>query len=419
MRGKDVIAVIQYVTKAWTKQRKQEYRQASAKLRRHRALRRRCSITIKSAASAHMANAYMKASSGATLPAQARQIMYAARGPILQATGEDQLDDKYFTQRLLPDFMNENPGETSDWDVVFDARGNLHEPHTRRVLPLGTIHVRDYLKEVEFEAGPNPLSVSGGGLLPTCGPVNRWQGLMFIEKEGFLPLFQKVRLAERYDLAIMSTKGLSVTASRMLVDKICGEHNIPLLVLHDFDKAGFSILGTLSRDTRRYTFENEFKIIDLGLRLEDVEDYGLESEQVRMKSDPAENLRENGATQDEIAFLADGRRVELNAFTSGDFVEWIESKLDNLGLTKLIPNDRVLRDNYHRMLTAELVRESFHELVRQSEADARSRSIPDDLRERVERRLLADRSLSWDDAVAAEVRSIEGAGSNKETPNAT
>jgi hypothetical protein len=30
---------------------------------------------------------------------------------------------------------------------------------------------------------------------------------MFVEKEGFEPLWQNVDLAERYDLAIMSTKG--------------------------------------------------------------------------------------------------------------------------------------------------------------------------------------------------------------------
>ncbi len=407
MRGKDVISLIQYVTKAWAKQRGREHRQTSAHLRRRDALHRGSKITIKTVAYAYMRDAYVKASSGGTLPAQVRQIMYAARGWILQATGEDQLDDKYFTQILLPNYMKENPDETADWDVVFDARGNLHEPHTGLILPLGTIPVREYLQKVEFGRAPDRLRIAGAGLLPTCGPVNRYQALLFIEKEGFLPLFQRVQLAERYDVAIMSTKGLSVTASRMLVDRICGEHNIPLLVLHDFDKAGFSILGTLCRDTRRYTFENNFEIIDLGLRLKDVEDYGLDWEHVRLKSDPAENLRKNGATEDEIEFLAAGKRVELNAFTSGDFVAWIESKLDEIGLEKVIPDDRVLQDNYLRILGADLVRERFDELVRQSEADARSRSIPDDLRERIERRLLADRSLSWDDAVAAEVRANE------------
>jgi hypothetical protein len=36
---------------------------------------------------------------------------------------------------------------------------------------------------------------------------------------GFKPLFEHVQLAERYDLAIMSTKGLSNTA-RLLVERL-------------------------------------------------------------------------------------------------------------------------------------------------------------------------------------------------------
>ena len=52
-----------------------------------------------------------------------------------------------------------------------------------------------------------------------------------------MPLFEAVKLAERYDLAIMSTKGMSVTASRQLVEELCARHDIPLLLLHDFDKS--------------------------------------------------------------------------------------------------------------------------------------------------------------------------------------
>jgi hypothetical protein len=99
----------------------------------------------------------------------------------------------------------------------------------------------------------------------------------------------------------------------MLVDCLCSTYQVPLLVLHDFDKSGFSILGTLQRDTRRYTFRNRIRVIDLGLRLEDVEAHELEAEGVHHGSDPAANLRENGATAEEIAFLRTqrvGRRGE-------------------------------------------------------------------------------------------------------------
>jgi hypothetical protein len=70
-----------------------------------------------------------------------------------------------------------------------------------------------------------------------------------------------VNLAKRFDIALMSPKGMSSTAARTLVDHLF-EHRIPLLVLHDFDKAGFSIIGTLKRDTRRYSFDNKVKVIE-------------------------------------------------------------------------------------------------------------------------------------------------------------
>ena len=78
-----------------------------------------------------------------------------------------------------------------------------------------------------------------------------------------------MQLAERFDIAIMSTKGISVTASRRLADELCSRYDIPLFVLHDFDKSGLTILKTLKQDTRRYAFSNAIEVIDLGLRLDD------------------------------------------------------------------------------------------------------------------------------------------------------
>jgi hypothetical protein len=76
----------------------------------------------------------------------------------------------------------------------------------------------------------------------------------------------------------MSTKGVSTTAALELVETLCcGERAIPLLVLHDFDKAGFTIAATLQRDTRRYSFNRNVNVIDIGLRLDDVRALDLES----------------------------------------------------------------------------------------------------------------------------------------------
>jgi len=196
----------------------------------------------------------------------------------------------------------------------------------------------------------------------------------------------------------MSTKGLSVTASRLLVDQLCATYEVPLLVLHDFDKSGFSILGTLQRDTRRYAFRNRIEVVDLGLRLADVEASGLEMEEVVHRSDPAPNLRENGATAEEVAFLRN-RRVELNAFASADFIAWIERKLEQHGVVKIVPDQDTLTLAYRRAVAARYVNARLQSAVHDAQRYAADASVPDDLAALVAAGLRGDSAQSWDDVI--------------------
>jgi hypothetical protein len=332
------------------------------------------------------------------------------------------LDDQYFTQTLLPDYLTENPQTTSNWDVVFDARGHFAEPHTRVIVPLGTLDVRNYLAKVASRAenGDGPqIDLGLKALFPTCGPCHRFGAILFIEKEGFLPLFKAVNLAERFDIAIMSTKGLSVTASRLLVDRLCGQYDVPLLVLHDFDKSGFSIIGTLRRDTRRYSFTNAIRVVDLGLRLQDVEHWGLEAEFVAYgKSNPSMNLYENGATKEEVAFLFDeerssweqhvGQRVELNAFSSRDLVTWIEQGLIRHGVKKVLPNADALQAAFRRSAAQAILKRRVEEVISEANEEAECLTLPATLESDIKARMGTEPTLPWDrivsDAAAELVR---------------
>jgi hypothetical protein len=228
---------------------------------------------------------------------------------------------------------------------------------------------------------------------------------LFIEKEGFMPLFYKVGLKERYDIAIMSTKGMSVTAARLLVDTL----DVPLMVLHDFDKSGFSIAATLQRDTRRYEYSNEVNLIDLGIRLDDVVANKLESESVSYgKADPRQNLVENGATAEEVEFLCGdydgwygyrGQRVELNAFTSDKLVAWIEAKLKLHGIVKVMPSPEDLALAYRRAFALEYVRESLEDFSGEAVAAAESAEIPEELMDRLATMLAENPEMPWDKAV--------------------
>ena len=118
--------------------------------------------------------------------------------------------------------------------------------------------------------------------------------MLFIEKEGFEPIFEAAGIYERFDLAPMSTKGMSVTAARTLVEELCGRRGLPLFILHDFDNERFLDQETLISDTERYEFKHALdNVVELGLRLAHVERLGLQSERVAIKTE-RENLRQVG-----------------------------------------------------------------------------------------------------------------------------
>ena len=154
----------------------------------------------------------------------------------------------------------------------------------------------------------------------------------------------------------MSCKGISVTAARELADQMCAEYDIPLYLLTDFDKSGFSGAGTFERDNRRYTYQNEIEVVRLGLRLADVQEIarargvGIEDfwEEVFDKGSAEArraNLKLNGATDAEADFLLH-HRVELNALRSDELVAFVERKLEENGVRKLVPPRTLLADTY-------------------------------------------------------------------------
>jgi len=397
------------VSKEWTKYRKKEYRSQTLGRRAREDLMygRIWEKSIKDIAYECMEEAYLKASGGGSLPASARQIMYQAR-PIILTQIDKQLGknfDQYFTQQLLPGYLMKYSNETVDWDVVFDARGHFWEPHTRKEIQLGTLEVRNYLGDTnknDSNSLENWLDRFQVVNYPTTGPDNRFQNVLFIEKEGFIPLLKESKIAERYDLAIMSTKGFASTAARSLMERL---NNVRFLVLHDFDKSGFSIVGTLHRNTWRYKFQNPPEVIDLGLRLEDIEEEGLDSEPVYYRErDPRWNLRKNGATQEEIDFLVtgykEGQRVELNAFASDHFIEWLERKLKKHSVNKVIPSEKILSNAYRRTVYEHRLKEEIDNIHEKVKEESESVEIPDNLKDEIEEILTDDKELAWDHAIA-------------------
>jgi hypothetical protein len=395
-------------TKKYTKTIKAEERNPAKRQFRMQRMTYERGVFFKEAAYEVMEQAYLMASGDGQYPANARQIMYAARPHIQKETGKD-LGDSYFTQTLLPNYIEEFE---CDWDVVFDARGHFQEPHSYRansygLFGVGTLEVRRYLA-----AHKVPLIVPARLTqvdVKTVGPDGNFGAVLFIEKEGFAPLLERSRIADRFDIAIMSTKGMSVTGARQLVDEMCAEYDIPLLILHDFDKAGFSIAGTLKRDTDRYEFKNYIKVTDLGLSLADVQAMGLQHEyQHHPKADRPvmeNNMRLNGANTADIEFMfrdfnnmSSTRRVELNAMTSPEFIEFLERKLVENGVKKIIPDRASLEDVFVQMDKGRQLQAAFAKLEKEFKFE--KREVPADIERRIGEILAKDPTLRWDAAVA-------------------
>jgi hypothetical protein len=390
----DIIDAVETATSKWTRQKKSEERQPGNIRYRASRMTREPRTTQKEAAWQVMKEAYLAAGGGQLqLPVKTRQIFYQARPKIMALTEDKELQYNYFSQTLVPDYVEENG---VDWNVVYDARGHFEEPHTNRSIGCGTIEVRNYLHAVK-EPEIIPATFANANI-DIIGPDGNISAVLFCEKEGFNPLFKAVNLANRLDLMIISTKGVSVTAARKLIDEICGGYGVPLFVLHDFDVAGFLILATLQRDTRRYQFSNAFEVTDLGLRLEDIA--GLEREPAANTNTRTSTLRaqlaENGATEAEIDILL-SERVELNAMTSDALIAMIERKLKDYGLEKVVPDDDLLGKAYQKFHRSKELREEFEEL--ESEFQESEIKVPKNLRNRVRAMLKRHPDLRWDDAI--------------------
>jgi hypothetical protein len=285
-----------------------------------------CGPSLKDAVFSVMEEAMAQASGNGVYAVPGRTLYYKVR-PLIQDQTDRELNYTYFSQNLLVAYQQEHGSLTG---LVREARGNLHEPHTGKTVPLGTLEVADYkLPEYVFSK------------------------ILYVEKEGLDPIWQTARLAERYDLAIASGKGQPVEAVRDLFERAGGDE-YRLFVLHDADPAGYSIARTISEETARMP-DYSVEVIDLGLTVADAIEHGLPTETFnRSKALPYWMDRRLSATEREwfqgksmYGYRNSFRctRVELNAFSAPDLVAYVEAGLAANGADdKIMPPDEVLAE---------------------------------------------------------------------------
>jgi len=331
-----------------------------------------------------------------------RQLFYACREQFREKTGRE-LKWEYFSNTLLVQFRNRNPELAETWNITADPRGTLIIPNCSHAveIPCGTLHINKYLDEIAQPIDPFEIDAKLPVEFPSKKPGQRYQALLYIEKEGFGPIIKEAGIAEKFDIAIISNKGQSVVATRRLIDECCYVGSgCPLFIMHDMDKAGFEIarcLTTVSVSAREndrvtYEFKNKIEVIDLGLTLKDAQKYNLQDERFEFNGHFQDDTY---ATKEEQEFLKSNRRIEMNAFTSPQYVEWTVSKLSH-HLKKFVPADDVLEDAYRRAIAVAKINTKIEEAMEEAIEDAKKTLIPKNLR-----KVLAKSKDPWDKSLYA------------------
>lgn len=388
--------VIRKVTKDWTRQRKAEERGRRSRSSREYVYSDRVNFTDVQAQI--LEEGYQKASGGGRYSVEKRQFYYACRDPFFQKTGRH-IDANYFSQTLIVKYMNQHPDKTAHWKIAASARGIITIPHANIQIACGTRDVDNYLATRHRHEQWDDLNIRLAGAWESRAEGQRYQAVLFIEKEGFNEMLEEAEIGKRFDVAIISCKGQSVVAARKLVDMVCAMYGgVPLYTVHDFDPYGLSIaqrLTTVSdyardNDLVKYEFQNEINVTDLGLRLEDVEEYDLESEDFEYRGLPEDTI----ATEEEREFFEGNKRVELNAFTAPEFIEWLEGKLEEQLPEKFAPTDDILLDAWRRALAIADINQAIQKTREKALANAKKIKLPKEVRRR-----LADSEEPWDETL--------------------
>ena len=247
-----------------------------------------------------------------------RQLLYRLR-PIVMNELDVELKIGNF-KTIITDYENEN-GEIEG--MYREPRGSIYHPHLEETIMLGTLMVENYER-----------------------PVWNYNKVVYIEKEGFSEALKEVRWAERHDCMLMSSKGNTTRAAKDLVDKLA-EHDEPATIfcVHDADAYGTMIYQTFQEATKARG-ARKVQIVNIGIEPWEAVDLGFEVETVEQEKrrkpvadyvSEREDLAPNGEAWED---WLQTHRVELNAMTTPQFIEWLSGKIAGHG--KLIPPPDVL-----------------------------------------------------------------------------
>jgi len=338
--------------------------------------------------------ALAKATGGGQYDVSARTLYYQVR-PLIQESGIDSLDYNYFSQTLLTEYQKDHGPLRG---LYYDPRGVLYEPHTNKEVQLGTREVDSY----NF-------------------PEWRYDKILYVEKKGLWPIFQKAQLAERYDMAIIAAEGYASVAARTLFETAEQDQDYQLFVLHDADPYGYNIARTLREETKRMP-DYRVDVIDMGLSVDDALSMDLQVETFRRKKavpwelrcqlNPTELEYFEGEHEYRSTYIC--KRIELNAMTAPRLLEYTEEQLKAVGVRgKVIPPKDVLQEKAEDMYTEQIEKAVDEAMAEVLSLDEIKEEFIEEFKDAIplkqsqawiKKAFKKDRAVSWDDALTAAIK---------------
>jgi hypothetical protein len=361
-------------------------------------------MSLKDATAAILEEAWIHTTGNGQLPVGARRLFYAVRSRIPALTANRFNPDtgyKYFSQELLPALQRQRveAGREPLAGVYYDPRGKIYEAHTGNATDLGTRDVDAY----EF-------------------PRYQFNKLLYCEKRGQVPLLQAAKIAERFDMSIVTEAGFSTVAARTLLSSGAQKEDYEIFCLHDCDYPGYSILRTLREATERMP-EHSMQVHGIGLTVEQVEAMGKTPETYTRTSQVPQKLVPLLSDAEREWFVGEylgkkgnkdtysSKRFELDDLTAPEVIAHIEGRFEELGVQqKLVPPDEPLKEMGSKLFRAkvdgwvdEIVAEMLQtgELKKKVVEDFEARFKLQGARAWIEAEFGRDDSKSWRKAVKA------------------
>jgi hypothetical protein len=292
-------------------------------------------LTQKDIILGRLVEAASKASGDGVYRFSLRQLFYAVRPFVLDALGKEPEYD-YFAQ-----VITDHEAEHGDIRGMYrDPRGTLYHPHTGEEIALGTLNAERYGR-----------------------PEWTFNKILYCEKEGFFPILREVRWPERHDCALMTSKGFASRAARDVLDML-GEsgEDLYFYCIHDADAYGTTIYQSLQEATRARPCRR-VHIVNLGLEPAEALEMDLQVEAVNRKGDKTAPVADY--VDAEWREWLQTRRVELNAMTTPQFLEWLDRKFAGQ-VGKVVPPAEVLKDHLARAVRENLERRITARILRRA-----------------------------------------------------